>query len=151
MRRTKIVATLGPASDPPEVLAALLDAGVDVVRLGLAHGTAAEHKARIDLVRDLARRRGRTVGVLADLPGPKVRTGPFPEGGAFLAAGNFGQFLLVLPEIGSVIAHRRFVSDSFAVARNTPTAAASTAGPAPVTHAEFMDLARALVAGPLAR
>jgi len=88
MRRTKIVATLGPASDPPEVLAALLDAGVDVVRLGLAHGTAAEHKARIDLVRDLARRRGRTVGVLADLPGPKVRTGPFPEGGAFLAEGD---------------------------------------------------------------
>ncbi|HEY3000561.1 MAG TPA: pyruvate kinase [Acidimicrobiales bacterium] len=88
MRRTKIVATLGPASDPPEVLVALLDAGVDVVRLGLAHGTAAEHKARIDLVRDLARRRGRTVGVLADLPGPKVRTGPFPEGGAFLAEGD---------------------------------------------------------------
>lgn len=71
--------------------------------------------------------------------------------GAFLAAGNYGQFLLVLPAIGSVIVHRRFVSDSFAVARNTHTAAASTAGPAPVTHAEFMDLARALVAGPLAR
>jgi pyruvate kinase len=87
MRRTKIVATLGPASDPPEVLAALLDAGVDVVRLGLAHGTAAEHLERIRLVRDMARRRGRTVGVLADLPGPKVRTGPFPEGGAFLAEG----------------------------------------------------------------
>jgi len=71
--------------------------------------------------------------------------------GAFLAAGNYGQFLLVLPAIRSVIVHRRFVSDSFAVARNTPTAAASTAGPAPVTHADFMDLARALVAGPLAR
>ena len=77
-------------------------------------------------------------------------SGPQWEG-AFLAAGNYGQFLLVLPAIGSVIAHRRFVSDSFAVARNTPTAAASTAGPAPVTHADFMDLARALVAGPLAR
>jgi pyruvate kinase len=87
MRRTKIVATLGPASDPPEVLAALLDAGVDVVRLGLAHGTAAEHLDRIRLVRDMASRRGRTVGVLADLPGPKVRTGPFPDGGAFLAEG----------------------------------------------------------------
>ena len=70
--------------------------------------------------------------------------------GAFLAAGNFGQFLLVLPAIRGVIVHRRFVSDSFAIARNTRPAA-STASPAPVTHAEFMDLARALVAGPLAR
>ncbi len=87
-RRTKIVATLGPASDPPAVLAALVDAGVDVVRLGLAHGDPAEHRARIDAVRALARDRGRTVGVLADLPGPKVRTGPFPEGGAFLAEGD---------------------------------------------------------------
>ncbi|HET8621152.1 MAG TPA: pyruvate kinase [Acidimicrobiales bacterium] len=85
MRRTKIVATLGPASDKPEVLAELLDAGVDIVRLGLAHGSAEEHLARLQLVRDMAQRRGRTVGVLADLPGPKVRTGPFPGGGAFLA------------------------------------------------------------------
>lgn len=77
-------------------------------------------------------------------------SGPQWEG-AFMAEGNYGQFLLVLPAIGSVIVHRRFVSDSFAVARNTDTAAASTAGPAPVTHAEFMDLAQALVAGPLAR
>ncbi|HET6952237.1 MAG TPA: pyruvate kinase [Acidimicrobiales bacterium] len=87
-RRTKIVATLGPASDAPEVLAELLDAGVDVVRLGLAHGTPDEHLARIHRVREMARRRGRTVGVLADLPGPKVRTGPFPAGGAFLAEGQ---------------------------------------------------------------
>ncbi|MDE8589366.1 serine hydrolase domain-containing protein [Arthrobacter sp. NQ4] len=70
--------------------------------------------------------------------------------GSFLAAGNYGQFLLVLPAIRSVIVHRRFVRDSFAIARNTRNAA-STASPAPVTHAEFMDLARALVAGPLAR
>ena len=88
MRRTKIVATLGPASDTPEVLAELLDAGVDIVRLGLAHGSAGEHLARLELVRDMAARRGRTVGVLADLPGPKVRTGPFPAGGAFLAEGD---------------------------------------------------------------
>jgi pyruvate kinase len=88
MRRTKIVATLGPASDRPEVLGDLLDAGVDIVRLGLAHGSPAEHLARIELVRELAERRGRTVGVLADLPGPKIRTGPFPGGGAFLAEGE---------------------------------------------------------------
>ena len=84
MRRTKIVATIGPASDPPEVLAALLDAGADVVRLGLAHGEPKEHIERIELVRELANRRGRKVAVLVDLPGPKVRAGAFPDGGAFL-------------------------------------------------------------------
>jgi pyruvate kinase len=88
MRRTKIVATLGPASGSPEVIGSLLDAGADMVRLGLAHGTVDEHLAAIDLVRAAARARGREVGVLADLPGPKVRTGPFPEGGAFLAEGD---------------------------------------------------------------
>jgi pyruvate kinase len=87
-RRTKIVATLGPASGSPEVIGALLDAGMDVVRLGLAHGTTAEHLAAIELVRTLAAERGRQVGVLADLPGPKVRTGAFPAGGAFLAEGD---------------------------------------------------------------
>jgi pyruvate kinase len=85
MRRTKIVATLGPASGSPEVIGDLLDAGMDVVRLGLAHGSPREHLAAIELVRAIAAERGRTVGVLADLPGPKVRTGAFPEGGAFLA------------------------------------------------------------------
>jgi len=88
MRRTKIIATLGPASGDPEVVADLLEAGTDVVRLSLAHGSAAEHRDRIRLVRELAARQGRTVGVLADLPGPKVRTGPFPDGGAFLAEGD---------------------------------------------------------------
>jgi len=88
MRRTKIVATLGPASGSPAVIGALLDAGADMVRLGLAHGTVEEHLAAIEIVRAAARDRGRQVGVLADLPGPKVRTGPFPEGGAFLAEGD---------------------------------------------------------------
>ncbi|HLT70716.1 MAG TPA: pyruvate kinase [Acidimicrobiales bacterium] len=87
MRRTKIVATLGPASGTPAVIGDMLDAGMDVVRLGLAHGTPEEHRAAMAMVRDQARQRGRIVGVLADLPGPKVRTGPFPEGGAFLAEG----------------------------------------------------------------
>ena len=88
MRRTKIVATLGPATDPPGVLDALIDGGVDVVRLGLAHGPADEHRRRMDTVRELAQRHGKTIGVLADLPGPKVRAGAFPEGGAFLAEGD---------------------------------------------------------------
>lgn len=88
MRRTKIVATLGPASDPPDVLTALLDAGVDVFRLGLAHGSVDSHIARMRLVRQIAAERGRIVGVLADLPGPKIRTGTFPDGGVFFAEGE---------------------------------------------------------------
>src|ERR687892_591056 len=88
MRRTKIGATLGPPPHGPGAPRAGLHAGVDVVRLGLAHGTVDEHRARVEQVRDLAERRGRTVGVLADLPGPKVRAGTFPEGGAFLAEGD---------------------------------------------------------------
>ncbi|CAN5831997.1 pyruvate kinase [soil metagenome] len=87
-RRTKIVATLGPASDHPLVIAALVAAGVDVFRLGLAHGELAEHVARMGRVRAAATEQGRTVGVLADLPGPKVRTGAFPDTGAFLVEGT---------------------------------------------------------------
>lgn len=88
MRRTKIVATVGPACDSPEVLGAVLDAGADVVRVSLAHGTVEDHLARIELVRALSRERGRIIGVLADLPGPKVRAGEFPDGGVFLAEGD---------------------------------------------------------------
>ena len=73
-RRTKIVATLGPATDDPNVLAALLRAGVDVARINFSHGTADEHLARVARFRAEADRRvGKVVAVLADLPGPKLR------------------------------------------------------------------------------
>lgn len=72
-RRTKIVATLGPATDDPDVLAALLNAGVDVARINFSHGDEADHLARVQRFRDVAERLGRTVAVLADLPGPKLR------------------------------------------------------------------------------
>lgn len=88
MRRTKIVATLGPASDSPATIDALLHAGMDVARLGLAHGTPQSHLDLLGLVRERAAAHGRTVGILADLPGPKVRTGEFPDGGSFLAEGE---------------------------------------------------------------
>ncbi|MDO9173873.1 MAG: pyruvate kinase, partial [Actinomycetota bacterium] len=76
--RTKIVATLGPASATAEVLDELLLAGVDVVRLNLSHGTLESHLERMQQVREAAARTGRVVAVLADLPGPKVRSGQFP-------------------------------------------------------------------------
>jgi pyruvate kinase len=85
--RTKIVATLGPASDAPPVLDDLLRAGVDVVRLNLSHGTLESHIERLRAVRAAAERVGKVVAVLADLPGPKVRAGQFPEGGVDLLPG----------------------------------------------------------------
>ena len=87
-RRTKIVATIGPASDTPTMLQDLIRAGVDVVRLNLSHGDVDEHVERLHRVRAAAGAVGREIAVLADLPGPKVRSGRFPEGGALLAVGS---------------------------------------------------------------
>ncbi len=77
LRRTKIVATLGPASDDPNILDQMIAAGLDVVRLNFSHGTAEDHIRRAEMVRSIARARGKTVGVLADLQGPKIRIGKF--------------------------------------------------------------------------
>ena len=78
-RRTKIVATLGPASDSRERLRALIEAGVDAVRFNLSHGAHAEHSARAWLVREIASEVGRPVALIADLQGPKLRVGELPE------------------------------------------------------------------------
>src|SRR3546814_7063929 len=78
-RRTKIVATIGPASDPPDVLRGLFEAGVDVARVGLAHGPVETTIDRIARIRTAAKDVGRPVGILADLPGPKVRAASFGE------------------------------------------------------------------------
>jgi pyruvate kinase len=76
MRRTKIVATIGPASRDPETLLAMVKAGMDVARLNYSHGTLAEHEETIKRVRDAAGQAGRPVAILQDLPGPKLRIGP---------------------------------------------------------------------------
>ena len=87
--RTKIVATIGPASDSEDVLRALIEAGVDVCRLGLAHGTVEEHLDRIKRIRSVSEAMGRPIAVLGDLPGPKIRMGPvLDEAGLFLAEGH---------------------------------------------------------------
>jgi pyruvate kinase len=85
--RTKIVATIGPASSDDEVLRALIAAGLDVVRLNFSHGDAAQHRANVALVRRLEAAFGRPVGILADLQGPKIRTGGLPGGPFVLAKG----------------------------------------------------------------
>ena len=86
-RRTKIVCTLGPASTDPKVLARMIEAGMDVVRINFSHGTSQEHAKRVEMVRSLARAAGRTIGVLMDLQGPKIRIGKFEHGKTVLKAG----------------------------------------------------------------
>jgi pyruvate kinase len=87
-RRTKIVATVGPASRDPSTLRELLDAGVDVFRLNFSHGTAAEHAKNIQRIRAVAEDAGREVGILGDLPGPKLRLGEMDGGVAVLHSGS---------------------------------------------------------------
>ncbi|MDE1948666.1 MAG: pyruvate kinase, partial [Burkholderiales bacterium] len=88
MRATKIVATLGPASSSPEVLEAMIRAGVDVVRLNFSHGKAQDHIDRAALVRSVAERAGKTVAIMADLQGPKIRVGRFEGGKTILENGQ---------------------------------------------------------------
>ena len=84
---TKVVCTLGPATDAPGVLEALTAAGMDVARLNLSHGTLEEHARRITQVREMSHQIGRPVGILADLPGPKYRLGEIPGGSRELRDG----------------------------------------------------------------
>jgi pyruvate kinase len=86
-RSTKIVATLGPASSDRAVLERVVAAGVDVVRLNFSHGSAADHEARAALVREVAAATGRTVGIMCDLQGPKIRVGKFDGGRVQLEPG----------------------------------------------------------------
>ena len=87
-RATKIVATLGPASSSPEVLERMIRAGVDVVRMNFSHGKAQDHIDRATLVREVARRVGREVAIMADLQGPKIRVGKFEGDKTLLTAGQ---------------------------------------------------------------
>jgi pyruvate kinase len=80
MRSTKIVATIGPASSSPEVLDRMVEAGLDVVRLNFAHATPEDHRATAALVREAAKKAGREVAILGDVPGPKLRIGPVAGG-----------------------------------------------------------------------
>ena len=88
MRRAKIVCTLGPATDSYDQIKALVEAGMDVARLNLSHGTHAEHEERYHHVRKASDETGRSVGILADLQGPKIRLGHFTEGPVLLERGD---------------------------------------------------------------
>ena len=87
-RRTKIVATLGPATDDPGVLENLIRAGVDVVRINFSHGVAAEREQRVSAIRTIANQVGRDVAIMGDLQGPKIRIESFTTGSALLVVGQ---------------------------------------------------------------
>ena len=88
IRRTKIVATLGPATGTMDVLTELIATGADVLRFNFSHANAEKHAERIALARQAAERVGRDVALLADLPGPKLRVGEIPGDVAELAGGQ---------------------------------------------------------------
>src|SRR6202046_4693658 len=119
LRRTKIVATLGPATDDPTVLADMVRAGVDVVRLNFSHGAVADHERRIELVREAARQAGRYVGVLGDLQRPKIRIDRFVAGKVQLTDGaEFTLDAALSVDAGTAssvgIAYKKLPSDVFA-------------------------------------
>ncbi|MDJ0388240.1 pyruvate kinase [Roseomonas sp. E05] len=87
-RRTKIIATLGPASSTPEVIERLYRGGADVFRLNFSHGSHEDHASRILMIRALERRVGRPIGILADVQGPKLRVGRFQGGRVQLQTGQ---------------------------------------------------------------
>ena len=88
MRRAKIVCTLGPATSTPEKVAALISAGMNMARLNLSHGKTSDHEKSLAMVRDAAASAGRTIAVLADLQGPKIRLTRFSDGPHELARGD---------------------------------------------------------------
>lgn len=89
MRKTKIVCTIGPASESPEILEELIDAGMNVARLNFSHGDHAEHKARIDRINEAARKKGKVVGILLDTRGPEIRTHSMKDGRVDLVTGQY--------------------------------------------------------------
>jgi pyruvate kinase len=87
-RRTKIIATVGPASESEAVLGALIDAGVDIARINLSHGTIEHGLERFHRIRKVSALKRRPVGILVDLPGPKIRVGQIDEAGITMIEGT---------------------------------------------------------------
>ena len=88
LRRTKIVATVGPASSSAEMIGKLLDAGVNVFRLNFSHGSADGHRKQAQVIRQVAEQKNRNAAILGDLQGPKIRIGDLAQGELELVNGN---------------------------------------------------------------
>lgn len=87
-KKTKIVCTIGPATESEEKLSALIDAGMNVMRLNFSHGDFAEHQARVDRLRKIIKEKGKSIGIMQDLGGPKIRIGEFENGSIVLKEGS---------------------------------------------------------------
>jgi len=96
-RATKIVATIGPASRDPQVLERMIDAGLNVVRMNFSHGDHEDHRQTFEMVRELAARKGVTIGILQDLQGPKIRVARFTEGAVTLQPGQ--KFTITMDDV----------------------------------------------------
>jgi pyruvate kinase len=88
IRRTKIVCTLGPSSDTPQIIEKMIKAGMNVARLNFSHGSHADHDKKIKLIRELSEKLNRPIAILQDLAGPKIRIGKIPEPGMLLQPGD---------------------------------------------------------------
>ena len=88
MRRTKIVATIGPASKTSDALGKMIKAGMDVARLNFSHGSLREHGQYIKDIREISKRLNKAVAIIQDVPGPKIRVGKLPSEGLKLTAGQ---------------------------------------------------------------
>ena len=92
MRKTKVICTIGPASSTKEVICAMIDAGMNVARFNFSHSSYEEQKERMDLVKEAAKEKGKSVGLLLDTKGPEVRVGIFPDGKMEIAKGEMFAF-----------------------------------------------------------
>ncbi|MEO1403840.1 MAG: pyruvate kinase, partial [Cyanobacteria bacterium J06635_1] len=97
LRRTKIVATIGPATQSPDTLRALIEAGATTLRLNFSHGTHEDHQRNIKLIRQISFELNQPVGILQDLQGPKIRLGKFEAGSIKLARGD--RFILTSRDV----------------------------------------------------
>ena len=100
MRRTKIIATIGPASDTDEAVDALIAAGVDIFRINFSHGDRATQQRMYERIRAAADRAGQLVAIMQDLAGPKIRTGQLNEGKSIIRVNNL---LLGTSNISSLV------------------------------------------------
>jgi len=87
-RKSKIVCTIGPATDTPDMIEKIIQAGMNVARLNFSHGNHEEHKNRIDMIRNVAKKLNRYIGIMADTKGPEIRTGDFKDGEQFFKKGD---------------------------------------------------------------
>ncbi len=111
MRRAKIVATLGPASQDLDTIRKLLELGVDVARLNFSHGSHEDHAQTLDRIRVASRQLKKAVGVLQDLQGPKIRTGPLETGKAGVTLENGGE--ITITTAGEVVGNAHLVSTTY--------------------------------------